>query len=445
MEGGAPEQFSVVRRTFDAIVPHSGTQVKEITLVQKITAVVEYIRTGVSRLRTLSILTVIVCMACSASSCSRDSLSATEEEGAYSATISLSLMVKSVGLTDDYQKGTVDENRIDISLPESDYRIYFFTNDEANEGNDKFIARFEDAQVTEFSSGSYTTYALIGQVPDGLTDYSDIKVMALANWGKTYDESDFVSVLDDPDNATTIDDVCNAEWGQFEIFDEFLFEKGELIPFYGIQEYSGLEWKINVATVLGAPICMLRAVSKIEIRLVSAADDIHIQSVRLRGYNRNGFCAPDKVYDGSYVLNGSYQWELDSIHLIDDENEDQTDEDEEDGVRRLDFYNSVTSDEADIDSEIYETWFAYVPEYYNQGEDYSYIEIIFDDQMELLYTSEPFKVYFSEYTNGVAQGTSYYDIGRNTIYKFNVSFLDKFTVIPQNWEATFDNNFEIVD
>ncbi|MCD8312700.1 MAG: hypothetical protein LUC24_00895 [Bacteroidales bacterium] len=355
--------------------------------------------------------------------------------------MSVKIRLLSAGETTGYEEGTEAENYIDLTG--SDYRIYFFTN-RGDGSDDTYITKFSHYDIVPLDGTNCRDYNLLGRVPDSLESLTDFKIVMLANWGNVYNDADLVA------GETTIDDLCAMTWGQYSMDSNYGFGENQWIPFFGVQEFTGVTFGIGELTFLSKPVSLLRAVAKVEVRLIGteADDDVDmdIASVRLCRYNEGGYCAPAGVTDGSYVT-GSYTWDYEGIHLIGGANENQADATYGDGVRRLDFEKTVASEDALPDRGIYETWSVYVPEYSNAGDDYSYIEVMIENHEEILGTAEPFKIYFSAYSDGmVVDGGDYYDIQRNTLYRFNVTITDGvFRVIPQDWYATFDNDFNIVD
>ncbi len=373
---------------------------------------------------------VAVMLALALPSCSRDLQGPDSDDLGTAVTIRLT--VRSTGTSSSYVAGSGYENFIDIS--DGDYRVLFFTN---GGGNDTFITSFKGVSVSSVNASGYTEYDLTGRVPDQLQAYSDFKVMILANWG-SYPEDLTAGV-------TTIDDVClpDGELGLFSRKTDFNLGPYNLIPFYGIQEYSGVTFVEDETTVLKTPVSLLRAMAKVEVTLLNT--DISLASVRMCRYNDTGCCAPAGVYDGSYVTAGG--WTLDNvgIHLPGGGNdEDQTDADEQDNIRRFSFLNVIPSEEAG--GGVYETWLAYVPEFGNGG-DCCFIEILLTDQATIVGDTKPFRLFFAEYDDDgmLPDDPEYFDIGRNTYYSFTVTFDPTFRVIPQRWEYAFDNDFDIQD
>ena len=86
------------------------------------------------------------------------------------------LRVPSNAPTEGYEAGSTYENYIDMS--EDGYRIYFFDTD------NKFITRFEAADVMSVEGTDYVDYTLLGEVPEALVGYSNFKIVILANWPK---------------------------------------------------------------------------------------------------------------------------------------------------------------------------------------------------------------------------------------------------------------------
>ncbi len=349
-------------------------------------------------------------------------------------TLGISLRTRVIGEVPGYETGSGYENYIDIAG--SDYRIYFFT-DDAEDGNDRFIARFEPSQF--IAGDGDGTFAVVGKVPSKILNYSDFKLLVLANLGD-YMDGEMVPESEEGTVATTIGDLVGAEWSRFAMPEDFRLGRDNLIPLYGVQEYRDVEFSLETMTQLTSPVSLLRAMAKVEVVLRTAGTKI--LNVRLCRYNDLGYSAPEGVYDGSYATDGA-SWTTDGIHLVGGTNADQTDVNEDDGIRRREMFRAVSGDEADEDAGIYETWIAYVPEYDNDGEeDYSFIEVVPED-------GNVRTIYFAEYSGGETSAydpggdrSGRFDIQRNRLYRFTAEISGSiFSVGIDCWDDSHDNDF----
>lgn len=334
-------------------------------------------------------------------SCSQDS------ESVSSTSTSESDMLISIGVSlpaenatsedgDGYEVGTGYENYIDVAG--DNYRFYFFDCED-----NTFIARFTPDNVIKTEDSDGVVYNVTGKGPDELFDCSNFKLMVLANWENSYDESGFV------EGTTTIDDICEATWSQYTHKSDFVLSTSNLIPFYGIHEYEGVTFTKGEYTDLGESVTLLRAMAKVEVSVDSEDDELELSSVKICRYNNKGYCAPYQVYSED-DYDHDYTWSEDfvsTLHLVgkanDTENETVTD------ARKLDFLEQGDG-----------TWIAYVPEYSNEDDDFAYIEIRFTYQTK---DEDPYIVYFAEYEDGTTDNTDIekrVNIERNNLYRFTV-------------------------
>ncbi|MCD8206875.1 MAG: leucine-rich repeat domain-containing protein, partial [Bacteroidales bacterium] len=337
--------------------------------------------------------------------------------------VELSIRTRAISSTSyTYEVGTQWENYIDIAG--GDYRIYFFTNDkdDANatddSGRNTLIAEFLPTDLTAVEGAYYTQYTLSGKVGDDIAAYSDFKVVVLANWG-AYPEV--------TTGTTTIDDIVEGENSTFTA-DTFLngVDSSHLIPFYGVREYSGVEWRNGWRITLEGNITLLRAIAKVEVVMSGDSEIETFDSVSIVRYNTSGYCAPARVY------------------LKSDYDHDQTwEEDFTDGIHLVGGGNDASGESAPLtrqsttDSDV---WTIYLPEYDNTSntDDYSYIQISVDDV--------EYQVYFSNYSDGITDSTADYDIFRNYLYRFNVTYLGgNFVVRVEKWSNAFDNEWTFGD
>lgn len=399
---------------------------------------------------TAALVSVLLCLL---ASCSHDADS-TDVPSAEDMTLSIGFKVPTRANPDDglYEKGSIYENYIDV--PNGNYRIYFFTTD------NKFIARFEPNGFITTEGSEYTQYNVLGKAPEGLETYSDFKVVVLANWPE-YPEDDGNLTL--TKGETTIADICNADWAQFDCLTNFELNAGRLIPFYGVHEYNKVEFTPGIATILDEPVTLLRAMAKVEVILEiddkEFADDLSFSSLKINRYNAKGYCAPAGVfhqddYDHNEELD---KWNKDYVHTLhlvnkdpnDEDNKDPNDEDSKDlSLSKVDSWEE--------NDKIYEKWIAYVPEYQNKevGDAYSSIKAKFNIQLE---DDTPHTIYFANYKDGKTDNSDYIDennpgnrlnIERNNIYRFHVtctSYNFNLQLFVSDWEGLYENNFEYGD
>lgn len=348
-------------------------------------------------------------------SCSKEaSLQSFSGEGQQ---LQISLRVPANAPTSGYEEGSIYENYIDLASDR--YRIYFFDKD------NKFITRFEAAEVLPVEGTNYTEYTLQGEVPKDLLGCTSFKVVMLANWPEEYKDDALKTGI------TTIENLCKAEWAQFFIPTTFVLGPDNLIPFYGVHEYSNVSFKPGVATVLEEPITLLRAMAKVEVILKTDNEgdtyqnDISFLTVVVHNYNNKGYCAPSGVYtEEGYVDGEGYVIDDLSLHVVGNAKE----------AKDLSFHK--VNQRSDTENE---KWIAYLPEYDNSGDDYSYIKVTLDSQTE---GSAPYKIYFSEYTDGVRDEKSCFDIVRNHLYRFIVHIRNgKLQVNVEDWKNAYDNDY----
>lgn len=315
-------------------------------------------------------------------------LVACSQEGELSEASGGELMLR-VGLSlsarsSDLEPGVENENKIDVK--NKDYRIYFFDTE------NKFIAEFTPDDVTQASDKSHE-YSVTGKAPAGLATYTDFKMVVLANWGTAYPK-------DLKKGTTTIKNICTATTATFDFFSPEDLIKGEkLIPFYGVREYTGVEFKPNEYVNLTESVELLRAVAKVEVLLESELPDLTIEEVKIHRYHSKGYCAPKGES---------------SLHLVDDTKTEDTK-----------LFHKDNSDK----------WIIYLPEYDNQQADddnYSYITVKFAHQTS---DEAPHSIYFAKYTDGKTENTNRMNIQRNYLYRFTVKATPlNFQVSVDKWE-----------
>lgn len=349
-------------------------------------------------------------------SCSHDAEEAPDVTGGeMTLSVGFKMPVRSSS-ADGYEEGDAYESYIDIE--NGDYRIYFF--DTAN----KLIARFQPAGFVVTPGSNSQRYNVLGKAPDALVGHSTFKMLVLANWQQQYDDANIKA------GVTTIDDICSADWARYNASTCLSLPPGDnfRIPFFGVHEYENVTFKAGQATILQDPVTLLRAVAKVEV-ILNMTDEVSFTNVSVRGYNTHGYCAPSGVYSQRDYGQG-HDWDNDylpALHLIGGINDTNA------TGRSLALHclNRQTATQK-------EKWIAYIPEYSNEGADYSYIEIRLDSQTP---ESESYKVYFAEYENGVTTG-EHYNIARNNLYRFTITVRNgRLSVVVKLWDQAFDNEY----
>ncbi len=330
---------------------------------------------------------------------------------------------------DGYEAGIDYEDDINISA--GDYKIYFFSYESGDEKGGTLIAEFKPTEITQSSTSSTTTYTMIGDVPNELLDVSNFRVVMLANWGVQYP-----SVTA---GTTTIDDLVEGTYTTFNASTKFTINESNLIPFYGVQEYTGITFTIGSTTNLSTPASLLRAMAKVEVILEEGGDIEAFDDVSIVNYNSQGYCAPAGVYtaeDYDTQMNNNPssdnwadEWVKD-LHLVNGKNDTDS---------KTQAFTQITGASQD-------TWRIYVPEYDNVSNtnDYSYITLTIGDT--------PYYIYFAEYTDGATDNsilTNRYNLKRNNIYRFYVTILleeEEYKIVirvwAEKWEELFDNSYE---
>ncbi len=402
-------------------------------------------------MRHLSLWLLSGAMLLSLASCSNDNYI---EDFAYTdGTVGVEMTIQTRSLSNitsssdkEYVAGTEWENYVDIAG--GDYRIYFFEYDPDTETasssgtNSTLIAEFEPTDMYSIAGSDYTSYTLSGKVDESLIEsLENFKVVVVANWGK-----DNYPTESDIEEGLTIDGLCSYEKAVFDAFvsngTATMPSADNLIPFFGLREYSGVTWRENYKTRLSGDITLLRSMAKVEVILEPNDDqeDVTFSNVSIVNYNAQGYCAPTGVYlRGDY--DHDYTWAedfVDGLHLVGNANdEDQT--------------NHSISMLKTTNSEGKETWVAYVPEYDNMGDDYSYISLLTNFQLD----TEPYKIYFANYTDGgtTAYGEGEdedkgdrYNIYRDYLYRYHVTVKDSYLrVFVDTWDDAFDDEWTFGD
>ncbi|MCD8211356.1 MAG: leucine-rich repeat domain-containing protein [Prevotella sp.] len=349
--------------------------------------------------------------------------------------------LESVTVGTGYESGSKEENSI------SNYRIYIYDTD------NKYITSLNNPTTDVSDTELNTVYTITAEITDNngvnpLEGYSDFKVVMLANW------EEYVT----PQASSTLEELCESEYAQYSAFtnssDFDLASSRKHIPYYGVHEYTGVTFPKNDTKYLSGNLTLLRAMAKVEI-IIDCEDDeddnITLSSATLHNYNSKGYCAPSSVYSQE-DYGQAQDWENDYtsevIHLVNGQN---------DGIENeIDLYK-VQDKMRDANGNVTqkETWIAYVPEYDNKNDDFSYIDIRLNDQSSTDDTQ--YKIYFALYDEDGT--TKAYDedatneekalrrdIHRNNLYRFNVDFGQsglKVNVVA--WENVFDNTWTYGD
>lgn len=337
--------------------------------------------------------------------------------------IGLRLPTRSPEPGEGYEVGETYENYIDIE--NNNYRIYFFTSD------NKLIARFEPDGFVVTEGSDYKDYSVLGKAPAALVNHKNFKMVVLANWPQYGDDTMKVG-------ETSLADICDAGWGQFDSFSSFELGPERLIPFYGVHEYNNIAFKPGEAALLSESVALLRAVAKVEVTLKTDDHfDLSFSEVKIRRYNKTGYCAPKDIFSQDDYNHGG-EWSSDyvsGLHLMDDSN------DAEEKIQNFRFASQWIG----ADGNKYEKWIAYLPEYQNidAGDKYSCIEVRLDAQTG---EDEPHRVYFANYDESGKtdnnDNAKRFDINRNNLYRFTITVRDnRLTVNVQEWKYAYDNEY----
>ncbi len=324
------------------------------------------------------------------------------------------------GDPDGYEAGIEYENTVNIDA--EDYKIYFFTYSSGDEKGGTLIAEFTPESITSSSTSTTTRYHMTGDVPDALMEVNDFRIVMLANWGS------YPSVTA---GTTTIDDLCEGDNTTFNASNKFTLSASNLIPFYGVQEYTNVRFSLGTTTNLAKPISLLRAVAKVEVILTADSDYDEFDAVSIVNYNSTGYCAPAGVYtaddyDTSASKSpGTSDWPdewVANLHLVNNANDT----------------GSKTQAFTKVSGATQDTWRIYVPEYDNMDTDYSYISVTID--------GETYEVYFADYNDGSTNNTdtsNRLNLKRNNLYRYYVTLKNReLRVFVETWENVFDNEWK---
>ena len=214
-------------------------------------------------------------------SCSHDTEAFGISDKETALSIGFRLPTRSLKSGEGYEVGETYENYIDVE--NNNYRIYFFTSD------NKFIACFEPDGFVAAEGSDYRDYSVLGKAPAALVNHQNFKMVVLANWPQYGDDTMKTG-------ETLLADICDAGWGQFDCFSSFELGPERLIPFYGVHEYNNIEFKSGEVTLLSESVTLLRAVAKVEVMLKTDDHfDLSFSEVKIRRYNKKGYCAPTTI------------------------------------------------------------------------------------------------------------------------------------------------------
>lgn len=312
-------------------------------------------------------------------------------------------------MASDFEAGSKYENYINFDDKDS-YRIYFF------DTNNKYMVRFTPSKTVMTEATNYTLYSVEGDVPEAVLQQAsnnemNFKIVVLANW-EDYEE---------PEAGSALETICNEDWAQFEILKSFELDEENLIPFYGVSEYTNVPIQYGGTITLEESIPLLRAMAKVEV-ILNKEDELNTEEmsfsdVTLHGYNSKGYCAPA---GGAYPPNGHID-----LHLIGDKNDDNAIENTISFLRTQSNYKK-------------ETWIAYVPEYDNTSDEdnAAYIELRSDIQ------TEAFVIRFADDQTNVTNTS--FNITRNHLYRFIVKIKlvnGRIEAEVSDWEEEYENDF----
>lgn len=289
-------------------------------------------------------------------------------------------------VTEGEDPGSKRENYIDIA--NNNFRILLFNTD------NKYLTALKVNRITQTGNDG-TTYYVEGELDEA---YTDFKLVVLANWRR---------YADNWTSETTIANVCEATYSYSSSFNI----NNDLIPMYGVQTYSDVEFRADLLTELPTDIDLLRAMAKIEV--TCNATDIVLTGATLHYYNTSGHCAPTKVYSNTAT---DWDWDNDevchhAVHIPAD-------------VSSADNLSFTPTDEGYI---------VYVPEFDNTGvETKSFISVSLEHTDGTEVNLDNTNIYFGEYTDeGTLVENTDFDIVRNHWYKYDITNVDDGELIFQ--------------
>lgn len=187
------------------------------------------------------------------------------------------------------ESGEGFENMIDFS--KAMYRIYFFDMD------NKLITKFNT--ITTIGNNGNDSYNVTGEVPKSLLAYKNFKVVVFANLRNNYLLSE--NKLSFSPGVTTLQELCNAEFTKFDwAQNAYTLSAENMIPFYGVREYTNITFLTPQTTVLPQPVMMLRSVAKMEVTLETDLSESNYENLDFKWFdltpcNYIGYSAPDNV------------------------------------------------------------------------------------------------------------------------------------------------------
>lgn len=295
-------------------------------------------------------------------------------------------------VTEEPEAGTGRENYIDIA--NNNFRILLFKTDNT------YLTALKVNRITQTGNDG-TTYYVEGELDKA---YTDFKLVVLANWGTTY--------ADNWTPETTIADVCEATYSYSSSFNI----NNDLIPMYGVQTYSDVEFRADLLTELPTDIDLLRAMAKIQV--TCNAEGFELDEVKLHRYNTSGYCAPTGV-DEDTATDWKYEENAVCNH-----------------VTHIPANSVSESSLAFTDTETEDGFIIYVPEFDNKTntEERSYIEVSLihtDDKSPV--NLEETNIYFCLYDeeNGTPTPNTDFNIVRNHWYKYDITNVDDGKLIFQ--------------
>lgn len=310
------------------------------------------------------------------------------------------------------------ENKLDINPDGTgNYKILLFDTD------NKFMSEFKPKNTIVTESDGYTNYNFSGTFPEYAIANTAFKIVVLANW-PTY-----------PTNFSTLEDLCDNESSQFNLFSSFELSDGtggkdkNLIPFYGVRSFSEYETPATdgVVNLTGKPISLLRAVAKVQIDVVSE-ERYTISTPVINNYNTKGFCAPDCEYnegDSDYP-----------VHPVED-------------VATSGNLEMMKLPDFEDGGKKFESWVAYIPEYRNLPTEDVVVENPTSIKLHLDGNTlvKDVTLHYAHRDSGAPMPTaSTTDLRRNCYYHFVISSIKEgevdWKLVAEPWNGR--NHIEIV-
>lgn len=281
-----------------------------------------------------------------------------------------------------YETGTGYENYIGITG--NDFRFLLFD----SEG--KFVEKMNVLYVVPVGEDKYPSdYTVLCTLTKKLD--ATFRIVALANWGSYPQDANLTAGI------TTIRDVCeNARVNNTYAYAAPFTPSAETpIPMYGVKTCT---MPLNTDRYIDiGDLYLLRALAKVEV-ICKETPYLELHSVQLTGYNTNGYCAPQEMYDNTGYVSVP--------HIPTDAGSNVT--------SPLAFHVSPDKSKAWI----------YIPEYLNkEAGTPCRLSVTFADNTDKQYTVE-----FCQYDIGGNPTGNRLDILRNVCYRFTVDKTAEFTV-----------------